>query len=159
MASTGTHEIRYLADRPDAIPLVARWLHDEWGRFRPGASVERSMASLEKQARRDGMPLALLAVDGDAVVGTASLVEHDMDTRRDLSPWLASVYVAAARRRRGVGTALVDAIVQESKRAGLENLFLFTDSEEAWYGGLGWQWVEACVYQGRRVVIMTRRTA
>ncbi|MBI5673128.1 MAG: GNAT family N-acetyltransferase, partial [Nitrospirae bacterium] len=43
-----------------------------------------------------------------------------------LSPWLASLYVSQDCRRRGVGSALLEAAIREGKRIGLDALFLFT---------------------------------
>jgi GNAT superfamily N-acetyltransferase len=52
------------------------------------------------------------------------LVAHDMDTRMDLSPWLAGVFVAPHHRRRGVGAALVQRIIDEATGLGVEQLYL-----------------------------------
>jgi len=148
--------IRYLADCHEAIPQVARWLFDEWGRFLPGASVERGIARLQERLHRDSIPLTLVATDAEAVLGTVSLVNCDMEARPDLSPWSASLYVESGRRRRGIGSALVEAAVRESKRLGINSLFLFTDTSESLYAKHGWKRIESCVYRDREVVIMKR---
>lgn len=97
--------IRYLADCPEAIPQIACWLFDEWGRFLPGASVERGIARLQERLQRDHVPLTLVAVETEAVIGTVSLIDCDMETRPDLSPWLSSLYVESGSRSRGIGSA------------------------------------------------------
>jgi predicted N-acetyltransferase YhbS len=152
-------QIRHLADCSAAIPQIARWLYDEWGRFLPGASVERGISRLQERIHRDRVPLTFVAVEGEAVVGTVSLIDCDMETRSDLSPWLASLYVLPDQRRRGVGASLVKAVVFEAKRLGIGTLFLFTDSSEALYARLGWQKMESCIYKERDVVIMRKYVA
>jgi N-acetylglutamate synthase-like GNAT family acetyltransferase len=152
-------QIRHLANCPAAIPQIARWLYDEWGRLFPGASVERGISRLQERFHRDRVPFTLIAVEGEAVIGTVSLIDCDMDTRSDLSPWLASLYVLPDQRRRGIGAALVEAVVFEAKRLGIDTLFLFTDSSEALYARLGWQKVESCIYKERAVVIMRKHVA
>jgi N-acetylglutamate synthase-like GNAT family acetyltransferase len=49
-----------------------------------------------------------------------------MDTRLDLAPWLASVLVAPAYRRRGVGSALAERVVEEARALAVETLYLYT---------------------------------
>lgn len=149
-------DIRYLADCQRAIHQVAHWLFDEWGRSVSCSSVERGVALLQERLHRDQLPLTLVAMEGETVIGTVSLIHCDMETRPDLSPWLASLYVAPDRRRRGVGSALLEAALQEAKRLGIDSLFLFTDRCEALYVKHGWQKIESCIYRNREVVIMRR---
>jgi predicted N-acetyltransferase YhbS len=152
-------QIRHLADCPAAIPQIARWLYDEWGRLLPGASVERGISLLQERIHRDRVPLTLVATEGESVVGTVSLIDCDMDTRADLLPWLASLYVQPDHRRRGIGASLVGAVVIEARRLGIDTLFLFTDSSQALYAKLGWLKMESCIYKQRDVVIMKKHVA
>lgn len=58
-----------------------------------------------------------------------------MDIRSELKPWLAQLYVDPPERGRGIGTALVHAAVERSRKLGfdcliytrLEHSPLFTD--------------------------------
>ncbi len=152
-------DIRYLADCQEAIPQVARWLFDEWGCLLPGGSVERAIARLHERLRRDQLPLTLVGIEAEEVIGTVSLIPCDMETRSDFSPWLASLYVESGRRRRGVGTALLEAAVREANRLCIDSLFLFTVTSEAFYAKHGWEKVESCIYRNRAVVIMKRFVA
>ena len=147
-------QIDYLADHPDVIPTLARWLHDQWGHLSPGASVERGEASLRANCNRDRIPLAVVAlVDGEPV-GVARFVEYDMDIRRDLSPWLSSVFVPSEHRRKGIGTALTRRIMDESKALGVVTFYLFTPDRETFYSRLGWTVLERTEYRGEQIVIM-----
>jgi len=105
-------QIGYLADHAAFVPTLARWHHAQWSYLSPGDSVERRIAGLRKQSGRRQIPTTFVAYDttkaGDKVlIGSASLIAQDMDTRPELSPWLASVYVAAEHRRQGIGSSLV----------------------------------------------------
>lgn len=149
-------DIRYLVDCQEAIPLIASWLFDEWGRFLPGSSFEGGVARLHERLHRDQLPLTLVAMEAGAAIGTVSLIFCDMETRPDLSPWLASFYVVPDHRRRGIGSELLEGAVGGAKRLGIDSLFLFTDSSQALYAKHGWQTVEPCIYRNREVVIMRR---
>ena len=149
-------DIRYLVDCRQVIPQIARWLFDEWGRLLPGMSIEGGITRLQERLRRDQRPLTMVAMEAEVAIGTVSLVPFDMETRPDLSPWLASLYVAPDLRRCGIGSALIVAVVREAKRLGIDSLFLFTDSSQALYAKHGWQTVESCLYHNRAVVIMRK---
>jgi GNAT superfamily N-acetyltransferase len=84
-----------------------------------------------------------------------------MPGREDLSPWLASVYVAPPYRRRGIGAALVRRVVQEASNQRIPVVYLYTTSKENenFYTKLGWSVCERVEFLGKLRVIMEIRTA
>jgi predicted N-acetyltransferase YhbS len=148
--------IDYLADRLEFLPTLAQWQHAEWGRENPGDSVETRAARLQAGTNRDRIPLVVVAhAGGTDVLGSASLVQHDMDTRLELSPWLASVFVGQEHRRKGVGAELVRRIMSEATKLKVPLLYLYTVHSEAFYAKLGWTLLEHTTYRDRPVAIMT----
>jgi GNAT superfamily N-acetyltransferase len=139
--------IEYLADRPQFIPTVARWHHAEWGHLRPGETVEDRAARVERACGHREIPTTFVAVDGGEPVGCASLIEHDMLTRPELSPWLAGVFVLPEHRKRGIGAALVKRVIQEARALGTPRLYLYTSGFGALYLRLGWSVVERTFYR------------
>jgi GNAT superfamily N-acetyltransferase len=148
-------KITNLKEHPEYIPTLAKWHHDEWAYLNPGGSLEGRIRFLGAQTESDDIPETFVAVSGTILLGSASLVPHDMEMRMDLTPWLASVYVATEQRKQGVGSALVRHVVQEAARRGYETLYLFTPDQQALYAGLGWTTLEKTEYQGYVVEIMT----
>lgn len=146
--------IEYLADRPEMIPTLAEWLHAQFGYLNPGDTVEKRAERLETRATQAGIPVAFVAVDGDALLGSASLVFQDLETRPEIGPWLASVYVAPAYRRRGIASALVGRVVEEARDLGVPRLYLFTTDQERLYARLGWHPVERTTFHGEDIVVM-----
>jgi N-acetylglutamate synthase-like GNAT family acetyltransferase len=147
--------VEYLADHPEAMPLLARWQHAEWGHVRPGDSLEARLTRLRNYANRDRIPLTVVALEDGVVLGSASLVPHDMETRMELTPWLASVFVGEPYRRKGIGADLVRRIMAEAKRLEVPILYLYTVHSEKFYAGLGWTLQERTAYREQQVVIMT----
>jgi GNAT superfamily N-acetyltransferase len=147
-------ELSYLADHPEYLPVVASWLHDEWGWFRPGSTLESRLESLGRHLNRDRLPIALVAHEGGRILGTASLRAQDMDTRPDLTPWLASVFVAPDARTRGIGTRLVTAIETLARQLGFDYLHLVTFDKSAYYSKRGWSELERTLYRDEPAVIM-----
>jgi N-acetylglutamate synthase-like GNAT family acetyltransferase len=147
-------KIQYLTDDPVMIQTLAQWHYQQWGFMNPGESVEKRIAELRTHLGSKQIPTTLVALSDNTLVGSASLIAHDMDTRMDLSPWLASVYVAPALRNRGIGSALVRRALEEAESLGVRTLYLFTPDKEAFYERLGWAYMESTVYRDEKVVIM-----
>jgi len=138
----------YLADEPQHLPTVARWLHEEWGHMPPGSTLEDRYAELERQMQRDAMPLAIVAVDGGRPVGFAALVDHQPTGLPAAAPRLANVYVTLDHRRHGLGSRLSQRIAKEAARLGQRRLYLYANEQETLYARLGWRTVERCQTPG-----------
>jgi N-acetylglutamate synthase-like GNAT family acetyltransferase len=149
--------IEYLADHPETLPQLTRWQHEEWGHLRPGDSLEARQARLQNYSNRDRIPLTVVALEDGVVLGSASLVPYDMETRMELTPWLASVFVGKQYRRKGIGAELVRRIMAEAGKLNVPLLYLYTVHSEKFYASLGWTFQERTAYREQEVVIMTFR--
>src|ERR1700736_1692780 len=147
--------IDYLANHQEFIPTVARWHHKEWAYLRPGDSLEARITRLRDDCGRKAIPTVVVAFTDSTLLGSAMLVAHDMDTRMDLSPWLAGVFVSPERRGHGIGVALVQRIIDDAGALGVQKLYLYTPSAEQFYSRLGWAVVERAIYRGAEVVVMS----
>jgi predicted N-acetyltransferase YhbS len=104
-----------LADRPEAIPMIARWYFDEWGERSTGATVATICANLQDYLNRTKVPLLVLAVDDNDILGVASLKYREMDIYPDKEHWLGGVYVPTAHRGRRVGSRVVENVVEKAR--------------------------------------------
>jgi GNAT superfamily N-acetyltransferase len=147
-------EILPLAERSECIEQLARWHFAQWGPINPTSTVERRIERLRGHLEPGRVPQTFVAVDGDRLLGSASLVAADLPSRDDLSPWLASVYVDPPFRNRGVGAALVKRVAQEARSLDFPTLYLFTPDRAAFYANLGWQVVERDEWNGCEVTVM-----
>jgi N-acetylglutamate synthase-like GNAT family acetyltransferase len=77
-----------------------------------------------------------------------------METRMELTPWLAGVFVGEQYRRRGIGAELVRRIMAEAGRLKVPLLYLYTVQSENFYAALGWKTMERTSYRDQDVVIM-----
>jgi GNAT superfamily N-acetyltransferase len=150
-------QIDYLENHRYAIPKLAELHHAEWLTVTPGLSVTDRIAGFKARAKRGSIPTGFVAIDEDAVIGMACLVECDIESHCHLTPWLATLLVAPSCRRRGVGTALASRAADEATRLGVSNLFLFTFDRQSFYSRLGWVPLEPATYAGRPGTVMSRR--
>lgn len=147
-------KIDFLADHPEFVDELARAHHAVWGGLHPDETLEQRKARLLSKCGRGGVPSVVVAHLDGALLGSASLIESDMSTRPDLTPWLASVYVLAPHRERGVGSALVTRIEAEAAAAGVARLYLYTPDRMSFYARLGWVAEERVAYLGEDVTVM-----
>ena len=147
-------KIEYLADNIALVAIIAHWHQEEWGSFNPGDSIEKRVFNLQSHLAKKQIPTTFVSLSGGNLLGFASLIAHDMDTRMDLSPWLSSIYVLPENRGQGIGTALVQRVIEEARELNVETLYLFTSDRKGFFASLGWSVVEHTEYREQKVVIM-----
>jgi len=142
-------EIIPLHMAPEYAPILAHWSYMEWYRTR---SIDFTLVlrAYQERAHSEKVPLSLVAVDGSLPVGMATLKQDDLWSRKDLNPWLASLFVLPHYRRGGAGQALVKAVTARAKELGFLRLYLFLgqhdrDCLEGFYVSRGWAVVEDAV--------------
>ncbi|SBS29258.1 N-acetylglutamate synthase [Marinomonas spartinae] len=143
-----------LADEPQHIPMLAKWHHDEWGYLNPKGSVEQRIEKMERYLSGGLVPSTFIAKEGQTVLGSAAIIENDMDTHTELTPWLASVFVAPDHRGKGIGSMLIHHILERARLEKYETLYLFTPTKEQFYSRLGWSTNRKEEYRGVSVTIM-----
>ena len=79
-----------------------------------------------------------------------------MDTRTELAPWLAGIYVERNQRRKGIGSKLVRTLEGIAKDLGAQRLYLYTPQSAGFYTRLGWDEYEITAYKGQGVTIMEK---
>jgi GNAT superfamily N-acetyltransferase len=154
MPSLQPVEIIDLKTEPHHIPMLADWHHKEWSSLNPGKTVTQRIESMSSFLSDDLVPSTFIA-KGMHLMGSAAIIECDMDTHPEWMPWLASVYVAPEFRNRGVGRRLVEHVMEEARKAGIRELYLFTPDRVSFYERLGWRVLDHEEYRGHWVTIMS----
>lgn len=154
-ASGGQVEIDHLADppriHPDTRPLAPRGVvrsqpgrhdrapHRGASRARPRRAPHDRRGSRGRSAPRVGEP------DRERYGHAAR--PHPVARQRIRAP---------AHRRRGIGSALVERVVEEARALEVGTLYLFTMDQERLYARLGWSVGERTRYRHHDIVIMHR---
>ncbi len=154
--STGL-KFEFLADRQDAIPVVAKWYFEEWGYNVPGNSISASIDRITRKVNREHPPLHILAVEDEKVIGVAQLKLHEMDIYPDREFWLGGLFVTPKFRGEGIGLALANKIAMISADFGIKELYLQTEAlDGGLYQQIGWHLIETVRYKGVHVAVMVR---
>jgi len=148
-------KIEYLADHPEHTETVARWNFTEWGYLYDRSSFEGFLCGTRSNMNRQEIPCTLIALDSCGLLGSVSLLKEENEERRDLSPWLSSMYVEPESRGLGVGKALNHAVVSLAFGFGFSHVFLEALAQHVtFYGYLGWVEIDQCKYRDQSVTIM-----
>ena len=150
-------KIAPLVERPDLAAQVAAWGFAEWSHLNPGQTPASRLAELREEMNVDRVPITFVALDDhDGLIGTAALIFDDLegDPR---NPWLASVFVPPAHRKKGIASALVRTVEEAARRLGYSRLYLFTSTAPDLYAGLGWRALEWRDYRGEHIQVMDRK--
>ena len=141
------------------MPILAAWIYDEWSSLYPEMTLQDVVRFLRERANKEKLPLTLVAFEAGEPVGTVSLKMFDMETRRDLSHWLTSLYVVKTWRRRGLGQRLLEAAENKAVEMEIDKLFLFTTDvalPELFYSKFGWIVKEKTIYRRYPVIILEK---
>lgn len=147
---------RILHDAPEVDGLAA-WFNREWG-AREGFSLTQTRAWCSEVIAHPDEAF-FVARAGRDVIGTSLLVRCDLETRRDLEPWLACVYVQPDHRARGVARRLVGTVEAYAQSRAEREIYLHTDSKTGpalLYEHLGWRRFSIGSHANGQVVIMKK---
>lgn len=135
-------KVDFLTNNPDKINDVAEMIYQEFvlkaGGKMPYDAVVKHFANAEAST----FPTTLIAIAGGECLGTVSIVENDLKLRKDLTPWLASLYTKPKYRGRGVAKALIDKALEVTRGLGYTKLYLRTEDASDYYRKRGWTHLE-----------------
>ena len=149
--------VHLLADRPDLVAALAAAYERQWPDwYRPGHASAAD--DLRARRGRDGLPLGLVAVQGDMPVGACALVAEAGPIESDDLPWLGGLWVDPGRRRRGIAEMLVGRALTEAARLGFPKLHASTQGAAPLFHALGWRLRETRHPVGGPLAIFERST-
>lgn len=154
-------QIKFLADYPHFAEPLAHYHYEEWKDILPWWTHAAAVEELRDHTQRQTIPTTLVAVEGEQLLGSASLVhedltEEDLPGLASLTPWLASVYVVPERRGQRMGSALVEGVTELAQSLNVPRLYLFTAGQEMFYTRLGWSVLKQVEHHGQPGVVMVR---
>jgi ribosomal protein S18 acetylase RimI-like enzyme len=96
----------------------------------------------------DGVPMALVAHDGDRYLGSVKLIASDLDSRPQYTPWIAALWVDPEYRRQGTATRLINAAASSAQQAGFTSVYLCANTANTpFYLARNFRQIEADVEQ------------
>ncbi|MEX0771140.1 MAG: GNAT family N-acetyltransferase [Balneolaceae bacterium] len=148
---------KYLADHEEAIPIIAKWYFNEWGHRAKENSMEEFSLNLQKYLNRDKIPLMVLAIDSEKIIGTAQLKYREMDIYPNKEHWIGGIFVTKQYRGNSVATRLIKKTINIAQSLDVNILHLQTVRlDGGLYTRLGWKPIEQVQYKGLNVLVMEK---
>src|ERR1700748_1443027 len=89
------------------------------------------------------LPTALVAHNGKVYLGSAFLIDCDLEERQQYRPWIAAVWVEPSNRGQGIGRSLVMEAARAAAALGYSTSYICChDDLEAFYASSGWKVLE-----------------
>lgn len=151
-------QIDFLKNRQDAIPLIAKWYFDEWAYLAPDKTLADMQKDLEGYLNLDKIPLMLVAIEDNKVVGTVQLKFREMKIYPNKEHWLGGVYVEKSSRGKHVAEFMIAKLLEIAETLGVELLHLQTlYLDGGLYRRLGWEPIGQVNYRNQDVLVMQRK--
>lgn len=125
-------------DNKEYYEQIATWIYDA---FVSKKTPEIGREGVEEKLKNSNI-ISFIALDNKKPLGTVSIFENDLEARKDLTPWLASLYVSEEARGLGVAKKLIEQVKEESKFNGFKKLYLRTTTAGKYYQNLGWTLID-----------------
>lgn len=146
---------KYLADHEEAIPIIAKWYFSEWGHRTGAHSAKELSHNLQKYLNRDKIPLILMAMERETIIGVAQLKFREMDIYPDKEHWIGGIFVPEKYRGNKVASRLINRVIEIAQELDVRKLYLQTERlDGGLYPRLGWKPIEQVEYKSSNVLVM-----
>jgi predicted N-acetyltransferase YhbS len=135
-------EVLDLRDAPQHFGTVADRIWNAW--WKPdGLSLEAVNDALTEVTASEGFPVTLVAVEGEAFLGTVTCIFSDIAERPEIGPCVAALWVESEARGENIGVALARTVLGRLAAAGFEVAYLSARQRmRQYYLKNGWQLFE-----------------
>jgi GNAT superfamily N-acetyltransferase len=132
--------IAVLAEYPHFVKTIAKIYMDEWSWHYESECGITTLEEMTSDILDHHLHNIMVLLDDDAeFIGTFAILECDLVSHSDLSPWLASLYVIPSHRNRGIGKMLVDFACNELMNGKKIYLWCYQEREKLLYTRYGFK--------------------
>lgn len=151
-------KVESLADFPEHWQNAAQWSYAAWQHEFPSDTVQTylDMYSFAATQPTNRLVEVYAAISQDnELLGVATLIDDDeLPDANEPGPWLAAVFVEPGSRKFGIGSALVQRVVDRATELNYPTLYLYTEFAENWYVTKGWTKIRPTLFLGLLHTVM-----
>jgi GNAT superfamily N-acetyltransferase len=129
-------EIIELRDRNHLFEKAVQVFWKVWGSEDNYKFYEDCM--IHSASTSETLPRFYVALEAGEIIGTYALLRNDINSRQDLCPWLACLFVEEKHRGQEIGALLLQHGLEEAAKKGYKKLYLTSDLE-GFYEKYGWR--------------------
>ncbi|MGC1479424.1 MAG: GNAT family N-acetyltransferase [Chthoniobacterales bacterium] len=135
---------------------LARWHGREWGHLYEDWDATVALRDFLTEPD-EGLPGTFVAVEGEELVGSVSVVTGDLPGAPDeWNPWVASLFVRSEWRGRGWGCRLIERAVAVAAECGAAEAWCLTEERQSLFARCEFEWVAESTANGWAVSVMRR---
>ena len=151
-------KVESLADFSEHWQTAAQWSYVAWQHEFPSDTVQTylDMYALAASQPTNRLVEVYAAISQDnELLGLATLIDDDeLPDANEPGPWLAAVFVKSDMRKFGIGSALVQRVVDRTIELNYPTLYLYTEFAENWYITKGWTKIRSTLFLGLLHTVM-----
>lgn len=115
--------IKSIKDCPLRHTELAQFVEEKWPKVK-GVVLPIIDESLSSEGT---LPLTFLLLKNEEIIGFYQLIEQEFIMRKDLSPWIAPLFIDEIERGQALGSVLLEHARQIAGGLGYDKLYLATD--------------------------------
>ncbi|MDQ0060070.1 GNAT family N-acetyltransferase [Paenibacillus harenae] len=127
-----------IRERPDLQKAAVDYFWQRWGSD-SNRNFYRDCIERSCDTQCD-VPRFYLALEDDQIIGAYALLRSDLNSRQDLFPWFACLFVEPEHRGKRIGALLQDHAIVQARQKGYERLYLCTDLTH-YYEKTNWSYI------------------
>ena len=150
-----------LRHHTEFVSEFVRHFEQEWPEWYGPSGPGNAMQDLRDFANPDGaLPVGVIAFCAERrACGVAALKANGIAQFSHLSPWASAGYVLPELRGRGIGAALIEALLVEARRLGYNTVYCATSTATSLLQRQGWRLMERTVHDEKPISLFRSQSA
>ncbi len=150
-------EIIELSQRQDLLEEAVQYFWKCWGSESNFKFYEDCISHSLDSANK--LPKFYIGLLNNEICASYALLVNDINSRQDLVPWFACLFVNPEHRNKSYAETLLQHGLNQAKTKGFDNLYLSSDLEN-FYERKGWDYLcQTYGVSGGDIKVYTRATA